>query len=330
MFNMIGNMHVHLKTMEMQGMWRLKKESGDFTKGTFNLDEWLKKQAEQAKESTQENDEKLSEILAKYYAGKKLSSEERVYLRDHAPQVYKEMVSLEEEQKAYERELRRCETKEEVERLKMTKINGALATVNAVANNPNISDSKKMEIITLQKRRVDGIEESTREFVESGEYAKLPTEAEVREVEQDQMEERKRDDGEVKQNLEQDASGIENDDGEEVVMKKVELKKKDMKKKEIEMDDAVLKSFVTEIISAQNPVRDYGDMEAKPEDGVQGEKAFFKARENVIEKIEVDPDSQEERNVRSAKAKAAYAVFQLDYVEPEKEKEVLNGLNIRA
>ena len=189
-FNVIGNMNTYLKSMQMKSVWDLKKKSGDYgAKGATNIQQMLDQIAGKTEDGSRQQDEKLSEILQKFYAGKKLSSEEREYLRDKAPLVYKELIAIEEEQKAYERELRRCETKEEVERVRMNRINGALTTVNAVSSNPNIPEGAKMAIIGQEKRRVDAIVESTEKFVRSGEYAKLPTEAEVAAAHKEQMEE---------------------------------------------------------------------------------------------------------------------------------------------
>ena len=197
-FSMIGNINTHLKTMKMQMQWDLKRQSGNYSAKGESLDQWLdspmKKTAEAAQVQAQvdaqrENgDDKLREIHQKLEAGGKLTAEERKYLQVKDPEKYRELVAEEQEQKAYEQALRRCTTKEEVERLRMSKLGSSLMKVQSVEHNPAIPLSKKLEIAMAEKRRTDAVAESTQRFVESGEYAKLPTESEEWQASQEAQE----------------------------------------------------------------------------------------------------------------------------------------------
>ena len=72
------------------------------------------------------------------------------YLEEHDPQLYKKAKEIEMERQAYEQELKRCKTKEDVQRLKMSHAASALSTVNEVKNNPNIPGGKKLELIVQE------------------------------------------------------------------------------------------------------------------------------------------------------------------------------------
>ncbi len=175
----IGNMNTHLRTTELKTMWNLRRKNNDYSsKGQLRLDQMFEQMYGKNGQDAHGNDTRLQEIQQKLYYGGKLTPDEMEYLKAKNPQAYNELVKEEQEQKAFERDLRRCETKEDVERLKMNKINGALSTISSVENNPNIPKMKKLEIIMKAKRMIDNAMESVAKFVKSGEFAKLPTEAE--------------------------------------------------------------------------------------------------------------------------------------------------------
>ena len=74
-----------------------------------------------------------------------------------------------------------CKTKEEVEKLKLSKMNSFLAEAKSVKNNPNIPEGKKKELMEKILRRTMGIQDEYMEFVRSGRYKELPTEEELAE-----------------------------------------------------------------------------------------------------------------------------------------------------
>lgn len=192
-FFTVQSLNSYTKNMEMQMKWQKKKASGDFTAdGTTTIADSVKQQAEEIRKANKDGTTKMTaQIELKLNSGQKLTAEELAYLRDHDPQAYQRVKATEMEQKHYEQELKRCKTKEEVQRVKMAHAATSLNMVNEIKNNPNIPESKKLELIWNEHRKNKALEESTQEFVESGKYAKLPTEAEKQKAEKDLEEAKK-------------------------------------------------------------------------------------------------------------------------------------------
>lgn len=166
--------------------WQKRKDSSDFTAdGKMKLD-LISRQAEEIRQAQADGSAKLSsQIRSKLANGKKLTIEEMEYLQKNDPQLYQKVKSIEAEQKNYENELKRCKTKEEVQRVRTNHAAASLSTVNNIKNNPNIPEGKKLELIWQEHMKNQALEEVTKEFVESGKYAKLPTEAEKAEAEKE-------------------------------------------------------------------------------------------------------------------------------------------------
>ena len=172
----IGSLNTYTKNLKLQTQWNMKKQSGDVTSHTNPMDQWLK-----SSDTTQEKDEdksKLNAIKQKIYAGTKLTDDEKKYLQTKDPMTYQELRNMEQEEKSYEQELQKCRTKEDVQRLKMSKLGASLSTVKAISNDPAIPQEKKLQMLQLENAKCNKLEEHTRKFIKSGEYEKLPTEAE--------------------------------------------------------------------------------------------------------------------------------------------------------
>ncbi len=179
-FSMIGSVHNYAKSLKLQTKWEQKKQSGDVTSHQTSASDWISQM-----EETEHGDSKLKDIMTKIYAGGKLTEDEKEYLRTKDPEAYQELENQEQEQKAYERELRKCKTKEDVQRLKTSRLGASLSRIKSVENNPNIGVAKKLEICLREKLKCDKFEQSTEAFVRKGEYAKLPTEAEEAKAEKE-------------------------------------------------------------------------------------------------------------------------------------------------
>lgn len=186
--SIMGSVNSYTKTMKLQTQWNLKQQSGDYTSHKKSLEDWISSAQETLKKSRsslyggqdddEEGNKKLNNIMLKVYAGKKLTQKERQYLQAKNPQAYEKLRASEQEQKAFEKKLRQCRTKEEVQRLKMTQLASSMAIVGSVQHNSKIPLGKKLEICMQEKMRCDRIDASTRAFIKSGEYNRLPTEAE--------------------------------------------------------------------------------------------------------------------------------------------------------
>ncbi len=136
--------------------------------------EQFKEQAAQEKEA-----EYTTGIANKVMSGKKLSAEEIEYLQQKNPELLKKYREMQEEMKAYERQLRNCKTKEEVERVRVNKINGYLAQAKSVSNNPVIPKGEKKAILEEIMARLTNMEKVHMKFVKSVEYKELPKEQEI-------------------------------------------------------------------------------------------------------------------------------------------------------
>lgn len=192
-FFTVQSLNNYTKNMEMQMKWQKKKATGDFTAdGAMTVADSVKQQAEEIRKANQDGTTKMTaQIELKLNSGQKLTAEEMAYLRDHDPQTYQRVKSTEMEQKNYEQELKRCKTKEEVQRVRMAHAATSLNTVNEIKNNPNIPENKKLELVWNEHRKNMALQQSTQEFIESGKYAKLPTEAEKQKAEKDLEEAKK-------------------------------------------------------------------------------------------------------------------------------------------
>ncbi len=189
-FFTIGNISAYTKKLKLQTMWDMKKRGGNVASHQDAGSNWIMEDLERQREN-----DKLSRITNKILNGRKLTSEEREYLRSESPQAYQQLLRSEQEQKAFEGELRRCETKEDVQRLKTDRINAALSVVKSVENSPYISSEQALGIAMAELAKVQAYERITLEFIKSGEYGQLPTEAEQAQANKDahEAEEARRD-----------------------------------------------------------------------------------------------------------------------------------------
>lgn len=184
-FFMIQSLGTYTKNMEMQMKWQQKKTNNDFTAdGSTKLNDPIARQAEEIRMAQADESSKISsQIRTKLANGKKLTREEMDYLQKNDPQTYQKAKAIEEEQKSYEEELKRCKTKEDVQRVKMNRTAASLSVVNSVKNNPAIPEGAKLGIIMQELMKNKALEETISAFVKSGRYAQLPTEAEKMEAE---------------------------------------------------------------------------------------------------------------------------------------------------
>ncbi len=270
-FFAVQSLNSHTKNMEMQMKWQKKKSSGDFTAdGSKTIADSVRRQAEEIRQAQQDGSAKMSsQIRLKLNSGQKLTAEEMEYLQKTDPQTYQHVKNLEAEQKNYEQELKRCKTKEEVQRVRMTHTATALSTVNDIKNNPNIPEGKKLELIWRVHQKNMALQESTQEFVESGKYAQLPTEAEKQKAEME-LEEAKKDE-----------MGITDPKDTEVTEEK-------------ESED----------ISAEDADKKTAE-ECPTQEAVESEKARAALEKRELTRMEAET-SPEARKVKRAKARAAY------------------------
>ncbi len=188
-FLLIGSMNSYIKNLGMKHKWSQRKKNNDFTPDeSLTEKQRLNEQFKASYMAQQENDktdEAMASIRNKINSGAKLTPEEMNYLRAKDPTTYQKLKNIENEKKSYERELKQCKTKEEVQKLKVSKVNASLTAINAVKDNPNIPESKKLEVAIQEQRRLNELDKVLTKFVKSSEYKNMPTETELKKVQND-------------------------------------------------------------------------------------------------------------------------------------------------
>lgn len=188
-FISIGSLTGYVKNIKLQSKWQQKKKTGDFSADETKCENGRKnEQFIQSYKEQQENNQKddtLSAIYNKINMGSELTSDEMKYLQTKNPVMYNKLKSLEIEKAEYERRLKRCRTKEEVQKMKVDRVNASLSTINSVKNNPNIPESTKLAVASEEMRKMDSFSKIEYKFIKSGEYSRLPDKTEVHKAESD-------------------------------------------------------------------------------------------------------------------------------------------------
>lgn len=192
--------------------------------------EQFKKELEQNREQSRNTD-----IANKIMNGEDLTPEEERYLAQKNPGQLSNYRHMKEERKAYEEKLQKCKTKDEVQRLKTETMSSYLAELKSTPGSAKAA--KAVEIIG----KVRNVMKAEAHFIKSGEYAKLPTEAdEAIERSEERMEEYEEMLEEVKESVspeEEDITPEEATDDENFkVEKKAEDSSKGEKSKDKEID----------------------------------------------------------------------------------------------
>lgn len=225
MFTMAGTIKRSVRMAALDQKWQQKKNS--FGQDKKKLTEMtaeerqlqdFREQAEQMRKS-----QKHANIDAKLAAGEELTPEEIEYLRQNNPQALKDYEDTQRERENYKRALRNCRTKEEVERLKYTKMGQFMAEAKKISSNACIPKGKKVALLKRILQQATAVEDEHKEFLKTSRYASLPTEEEAREAEKAEKEQREAETTgadetenteEVKDTDAEDAEGTKNSDAE--------------------------------------------------------------------------------------------------------------------
>lgn len=167
----------------LNNKWQQKKASGKLTKEERNArDNWtqedyliqdIKEQAEHNRQA--EHDLKIDN---KIMAGGTLTPDEEKYLEQNNPEALKKYKEIKAEKKNYEEKLKKCKTKDEVERVKLNTMGEYAASLKKVINNPLIPKSAKLAKAQETLAKTNNVQEVHLRFVGSLEYEELPTEGE--------------------------------------------------------------------------------------------------------------------------------------------------------
>ena len=205
-FRSISSVQSYVKTLDSKYQAEKQQEEGpavstDPAKKQSKLDEWIKQRQDEMKSAIEtmkrmeeSTDHKLAGIQSKVYSGTSLSRAEKEYLKTKNPVLYARLEAADLEKKVYERELKRCRTKEEVQRLKLSHTASSLSAVNAGQHSAGASSEQKMALAQGELYKLKGMQDATNRFVRSGAYHSLPTEREkaIAEKRVEQAQERRR------------------------------------------------------------------------------------------------------------------------------------------
>ena len=134
----------------------------------------FQKQVEKERESNLHAD-----LYNKLKSGGKLTSEEISYLEQNDPEALRKYREDQAEKKAYERKLKNCKTKDEVDRVKMNKLGNFAAQAKKITTDPYIPLDKKVELMNQLNDKLCRVNQAHMEFLDSQQYRDMPTEAEL-------------------------------------------------------------------------------------------------------------------------------------------------------
>lgn len=176
MITIAGSVRETVKLTENTNQWLQKKEEA-VQKYQEQLDPETRQllQYQEDMQRIRESNQ-MAELDKKVQSGEVLTPEEKKYLQEKNPDAYRQYTEVQNAKKSYERQLRQCETKEDVEKLKTTKMGTFLAEAKSVASNSNIPKSKKIGLLQKIQAKVNGIQKVHIKFTNTAEYQSLPDE----------------------------------------------------------------------------------------------------------------------------------------------------------
>lgn len=98
---------------------------------------------------------KLQKIKNKLKSGARLTGEEKAFLREHAPELYRKVIALERERAAYEEQLKAAKTREEAENIRMNRMTMEVAT----------GEKKDVEFVMIRMAQLQAAEAETKMIV---------------------------------------------------------------------------------------------------------------------------------------------------------------------
>jgi hypothetical protein len=204
-----------VKLQTLNSKWQQKKESGNVLskeerneRENWTQEDWLKNNYEEQAAQNREASKK-TDIDNKILGGGTLTPEEEKYLEQEDPAKLQKYKQIKAEKKAYEEKLKNCKTKDEVQRLKTQTMGEYAAAMKKVENDPCIPMSEKLAKAEEMLAKTRNVQEVEQKFMESQEYAALPTEAEEAEK---RSQERELENEEIAENIEEAVSDTDNEE----------------------------------------------------------------------------------------------------------------------
>jgi hypothetical protein len=181
-FNGIGRITDFIKTAQFEQKWQQKKieismansKNSDKVSALLNPNnDWIKTK-------------RIEDIKNKMKSGRRLSHDEKEFLRINMPALYEKAIKIEKERDEFRRALANCKTKEEAMRLKTSKCLELKTEADAMScKTKDGGEQGDMEFIAM---RMMAIFDEFANFIKSEEYANIPSEYEKDDEENEESE----------------------------------------------------------------------------------------------------------------------------------------------
>ena len=171
-----------VKLQFLENKWQQKKNDINAKKPIKEMTQEERMLADFQKQVEKERESNLhADLYNKLKSGGKLTSEEISYLEQNDPEALRKYREDQAEKEAYERELKNCKTKDEVDRVKMNKLSNFAAQAKKITTDPYIPLDKKVELMNQLNDKLCRVNQAHMEFLDSQQYRDMPTEAELSE-----------------------------------------------------------------------------------------------------------------------------------------------------
>ena len=169
-----------VKLQFLENKWQQKKNDINAKKPIKEMTQEERMLADFQKQVEKERESNLhADLYNKLKSGGKLTSEEISYLEQNDPEALRKYREDQAEKEAYERELKNCKTKDEVDRVKMNKLGNFAAQAKKITTDPYIPLDKKVELMNQLNDKLCRVNQAHMEFLDSQQYRDMPTEAEL-------------------------------------------------------------------------------------------------------------------------------------------------------
>ena len=175
-----GTIKNAVKLQFLENKWQQKKNDINAKKQIKEMTQEERMLADFQKQVEKERESNLhADLYNKLKSGGKLTSEEISYLEQNDPEALRKYREDQAEKEAYERELKNCKTKDEVDRVKMNKLGNFAAQAKKITTDPYIPLDKKVELMNQLNDKLCRVNQAHMEFLDSQQYRDMPTEAEL-------------------------------------------------------------------------------------------------------------------------------------------------------
>ena len=171
-----GTIRNSVNLASLESKWQQKKQDiSKSSKENLTAEERELQRLQEQADGIREG-RKPADIDTKLQAGGELTPEEIAYLKKNDPEALKEYEEVKRERESYKKQLKNCKSKEEVDKLKMTKMGHYMAEAKEITNDPYIPKAKKYELMKKMLKKTSAVETEQEKFLQSLRYAKLPDE----------------------------------------------------------------------------------------------------------------------------------------------------------